>query len=539
MSDLKSIKDYNILCNLLDLSIDKFYEVLNLTKNNGGYSEFKVAKKSGSFRLISAPIKLVKFVQTKITQFLQEYAQPHSSAFGFIKKKSNVLNAKQHYGKRWCFNLDLKDFFQSITFARVYGLLMSKPFYANKKIATALAIILTHKKRLPQGAPSSPYISNLIAFKLDVQLKSLANKYKCTYTRYADDITFSSNAPIFPEEIAYYDSLFSNWYIGKELLNIIKRNSFIVNTAKVRMAQRYKHQEVTGIVVNEKLNLSREYYRELRSILYKIKKTDLDTAAKINFEIYHKSRNSCVNSLVNYINGKMAYYKTVVGEGHSSYNKLCKLYNNSISEKYTDCVYSRSELIENSIFVIEDEEKTCQGTAFLLKGEGIVTCKHCLGLNVNDFLNEDDIIVANNTQFKNFYLFRIKSPDKHYKVKVKKVYKEDLVLLEISDGINPLVAFKRSNININMGLNNITMLGFPNYAPGDSINEQRGIQITSTKNYFDAVYYVINCSVVAGNSGGPILDELNNVIGIACRGGKNFEDAYKNGFNAFLSITLL
>ena len=182
-------------------------------------------------------------------------------------------------------NLDLQDFFPSINFGRVRGLLMANPYQCTEEVATVLAQICCYDNQLPQGSPSSPIISNMICAKLDSQLQSLAKKYQCIYTRYADDITFSTSKFKFPRRLVYFSTQSEELVLGHELEKVIEENGFSVNKSKIRLQSKYGHQEVTGITVNEKLNVNRKYIRRIRAILhawekYGLEKTQIEFWAK-------------------------------------------------------------------------------------------------------------------------------------------------------------------------------------------------------------------------------------------------------------------
>ncbi|TVQ06548.1 MAG: RNA-directed DNA polymerase, partial [Balneolaceae bacterium] len=172
------------------------------------YIEFKINKKSGGQRVIHAPNKGLKAIQGALNLVLQSVYEPHIAATGFVRNKSIVDNARKHVGKHYVFNTDLKDFFPSIDQARFWGRLQYPPFnlnedYGKLEIANRIsALCFTNlevdrkingkwikeiKPVLPQGAPTSPTISNIIAESLDRKLTGLADRFGCVYTRYADD----------------------------------------------------------------------------------------------------------------------------------------------------------------------------------------------------------------------------------------------------------------------------------------------------------------------------------------------------------------
>jgi RNA-directed DNA polymerase len=193
------------------------------------YKKFGVPKKTGGERIISAPDPRLKLIQTRLAKLLVECqlevetklkVKPRCVlAHGFKPGFSIQSNAINHRGQRWVFKVDLKDFFPSINFGRVYGFFMkNQHFSLQKKVATVIAQIACHENELPQGSPSSPVISNIIAHLLDIRLNELAGGNGCTYTRYADDLTFSTNEKWFPSSIAKPDPANVNqWHVGAGL----------------------------------------------------------------------------------------------------------------------------------------------------------------------------------------------------------------------------------------------------------------------------------------------------------------------------------
>ena len=133
---------------------------------------------------------------------------PHPSAHGFIQPTSVVTNARAHTGKRWVLNIDLEDFFPTVNFGRIRGLFLKPPFDMAPAAATVCAQIVTYRNGLPQGAPTSPVLSNLIAVPLDrALLRLVAPARASTYSRYADDITFSTDLTQFPASLAMREQM--------------------------------------------------------------------------------------------------------------------------------------------------------------------------------------------------------------------------------------------------------------------------------------------------------------------------------------------
>ncbi len=166
------------------------------------YRCFKIAKRNGSPRYIDAPIAPIKQIQRKLATSLAASYRAPAHVHGFTHARSPLTNAAVHVGQRWVFAIDIEDFFPSITAARVRGLFLSFPFGYPDEVATTLARVCCHRDALPQGAPSSPIISNYICRGMDRQLAKLAIGHGCYYSRYADDLVFSTDRSLFPTGVA-------------------------------------------------------------------------------------------------------------------------------------------------------------------------------------------------------------------------------------------------------------------------------------------------------------------------------------------------
>lgn len=304
------LKTRQDIARLLEISDYQLRYHLYIYPRDKAYITFQIPKKTGDYRTISAPITSLKIIQRKVNQILKCIYKPKPSTYGFVTGKSIVTNAQQHLRQRHVLNLDIKDFFSSINFGRVRGLLMAVPYNCTEEVATVLAQICCYENQLPQGAPTSPIISNMICAKLDSQLQRLAKKYQCIYTRYADDITFSTSRTKFPGHLAWFSQEADVLILGNDLKNIIESNGFIINDSKLRLYSRYKHQEVTGITVNQKLNVKRSYIRQIRAMLHAWEKYGLVNAEaefwdkfdkKSSFKKKKKSFKSIVKSKIEFI----------------------------------------------------------------------------------------------------------------------------------------------------------------------------------------------------------------------------------------------
>lgn len=160
------------------------------------YQQFSIAKGTGKVRLITAPDRRLKMLQQKLLPLLDQLYRVRSPVHGFVPNRSVKTNAESHRSRRFVINLDLKDFFPSITENRIQGLLSALGL--NYRVAEIIARLSCFGSRLPQGAPTSPTLSNMICYRLDTDLMQVAKGARAIYTRYADDITFSSYQPPSP-----------------------------------------------------------------------------------------------------------------------------------------------------------------------------------------------------------------------------------------------------------------------------------------------------------------------------------------------------
>lgn len=287
--NLPIVKDHNELADKLGINLSTLRwltyhrDVIEISH----YVQFEVPKKTGGIRTISAPKPKIAAAQRYIFDNILKPLQIKECAHGFCEGKSILTNAKAHVDKNPAIiiNIDLKDFFPSITFHRVRGL-FHKLGYSGQ-ISTLLAMICTepHRKEvqvdghkyyvalgdrvLPQGACTSPAITNLICNKLDSRLNGLAKSKGFTYSRYADDITYAIPDNIAREKIGKFLSI---------IYRIIKEEGFEVNKKKVRILGKHRRQEITGLGINEGYpTISRKWLRKLRAILHNCKTKGIES----------------------------------------------------------------------------------------------------------------------------------------------------------------------------------------------------------------------------------------------------------------------
>lgn len=316
-----AMKNFSDVADILGFTDAQLNYYLYLLKPK--YTEFQINKKSGGTRNISAPNRRLKVLQSNLNKILQQIYEPKYSVHGFVRDKSIKTNAKAHKKKRFVLNLDLENFFPSIHFGRVKGVFLKPPYSLPESVALILARICCTYEGLPQGAPTSPVISNIICRKMDRQLEQLAKKHHCFYTRYADDITFSTSAPSFPAALAEY--LDGQLHIGPELHNIIvNENSFKINLKKIRLRTPNQRQEVTGLTVNQFLNVNRSYVRQIRVMLNDWRTLhDPDAALKRHLDKNPIPEIKPNTSFQDMLRGKIEFIRFVKGNKDKVYHNLC------------------------------------------------------------------------------------------------------------------------------------------------------------------------------------------------------------------------
>ncbi|GLI34008.1 retron St85 family RNA-directed DNA polymerase [Desulforhabdus amnigena] len=247
------------------LDLDK-ENLLRLIQNKESYyHSFYIPKSHGGKRHICAPKAELKAIQKGILTEILEKVFVHPCANGFRRGRSIVSNAQNHVGQEIIIKMDIKDFFPSITFARVKGVYLDLGY--PEGTAEALTELSTYKGRLPMGAPTSPYLSNIVSSRMDRRFAGLAQKMDFHYSRYADDLAFSSNDPTFNRWIPFFR-------------HIIEDEGFEVNEKKVAIARKGGRQKLTGVVVNRKINTQRDEYKRLRAVIHNCLNGDIQEQMK-------------------------------------------------------------------------------------------------------------------------------------------------------------------------------------------------------------------------------------------------------------------
>ncbi len=320
----KYLFNYNIIKEITKQNINYFA----FHKKNK-YLSFSVAKKNGNERVIYSPIPFLKLIQRNINFILNAVFLPIKPVNGFVYQRNIVSNAQSHTSKPFVYNVDLSNFFPSIKFRRVKSVLELKPFNLTgerEPIAFLIANLCCYNGFLPQGSPTSPTISNIICQRLDKKLIILSKTHKIRYSRYADDITFSS-----------YKNIFNKLFYEK-LKKIIEQEQFKLNEKKTRLQRRTERQIVTGLTVNKKVNVTREYIRTTRAMLHNWEKKGIAKTKTIFAKHYKKKHlKKQIPDFKKVLRGRILFIGMVRGQNDDIYNNFKSKYEDlKIRDKIID-----------------------------------------------------------------------------------------------------------------------------------------------------------------------------------------------------------
>lgn len=543
--DFLNIKTVEDLCNILNISRKQLNYILFVKGKK--YIEFEIPKKNGGTRKILSPSTDLKIIQQRLSKLLYECYDFLEVQHGFITNRSCVTNANQHIGKRFVLNIDLENFFDTIHFGRVQGLFKNKPFNFNNEVATFIAKLVCENGKLPQGAPTSPVISNIICYKMDKKLAYLARKNRCVYTRYADDITFSTNSDKFPSQIAYEQ--FNEVVLSNKLIDIINGGydtGFRINTTKTRLSKKMMRQEVTGITVNEKLNLNKKYIKSIRAMLHSIKVVGFIETTKKNF-------NNCQSiteerarlKMFNLLQGKLNYLKMVRGYNDKIFLKYAKEFNEVFNVELFDIdnIIELEKYVSDRCFVLQSEQEDSQGTAFMVKNKVLYTSTHVL---INKTTLENFIYDQTNENYKKqfpidvdkgvlpfFYLKNIKGVNFFNYIIEENDYETDILCTKNFNIVSKFFYLAKESSKIG---EKVYLVGYSGFVDFDrtsiSIIETK---IISKATLFGRKFLVTKDSPQHGMSGGPVLNEKREVVGIVYAGA-DLENDYDSDRVGFISL---
>ena len=463
------------------------------------YSHFAIPKRAGGVRFIAAPNPRLLYLQRQLLHVFSDMYKPRKPVHGFVPNRSAVSNAEEHINRNHVVNIDLKDFFPSITEDRVSGLLrvLGVPI----DVRAAILSICCVNRQLPQGAPCSPILANMICLRMDRQLMGFCKTRRIRYTRYADDLTFSLYAAphqLFSDGVPNPGKLNLN-QLSEELLTIISNNGFSPNEEKLRYFGPTSRKEVTGLVVTDRVNVPRRFVRTIRAILYDIE-TNGYGAAQVKYSTKHKR----IGSLREHVRGKISWVAQVKGVNDGVYIGLARRFN----AQFPDCAlhvgHSKDQIRSLATWVLEKDEgdvdRQSQGTAFFLKDYGLVTAYHCV------------------KDAKKIEIYHPAAQHKRYPANIAKFCEHrDLAILTHTVPQEEFLELETAGNPQRTG-DQIRILGFPSFGPGSDL-QIRDAKIVSGQTKSGVRQLVVDGKINQGNSGGPIVDLFDRVVGVAHKGG--------------------
>ncbi|MCK1574134.1 reverse transcriptase domain-containing protein [Bradyrhizobium sp. 174] len=451
------------------------------------YSEATIPKRRGGTRTLLVPERRLKFLQRRTHLLLTQLYSPRAPVHGFVAHRGAITNANAHQSRPYLLNIDLRNYFGTITRRRVLGMLQSMGL--DEAVALAVCSICMTRNQLPQGAPTSPVLSNLIAYSLDRDLMKFAKDYRFRYTRYADDISLSSYAPpvaLFEQGVPPPGKMTVE-QLSASLRSVITSNGFEIAPEKIWFAGPKSRKEVTGLVVNEFTNLKRTFVRDLRAALHKVE-TMGGAAAEKDFQARYKT----TASLEKILRGRLEWIAQVRGRSFSAYRTLAKRFNQQFPASAVTILPTYAEIAEHAVWVIDFFNGTVceQGTAFFLEGVGLVTADHVL----------QNLPVGVSAE-----IYRPSGGGKKFKAtpSSRRCPYRDLAIVDhdIPTGgylSRPVTSSPERRDD------DIIAMGFPNYGPGDQLSKRRGHIIGSATKH-GVKFIEVSAMLPGGISGGPIL----------------------------------
>ena len=440
---------------------------------------------------------------------------PKYTTHGFTRGRSVITNAKPHVRARLLLNLDLLDFFPNMHFGRVRGVFMHHPFSFSHEVATILAQICCYQGSLPQGAPTSPIMANLICRGLDRELARFCRKLHCKYTRYADDITISTLATGFDSDIVISlpEAEKNSPVIGVGLAAVIEKHDLKINPTKTRVRTYMERQEVTGLVVNVRLNVRRKFVRNLRATIDNANRYGMlvaNTRFQARFDT--KTRRGSSPPLIDHLNGKLDYLRMVRGADDPLYTRYAISANKlSFNRPYGVAVWGRAakqeRLLAEAVWMLLGSNsqgvQVTQGTAFSLARVGVITAAH----------------VLNDSSVTSWAIVKASDPTIEIPITEGRIHNHlDIAILTCLCNQSASLRIRPETVTQGEAA---TIVGFPDWnSPGDRlfIGNSHVVQL---KIVSGVSYLLTGTTLRSGISGGPILDEAGLVMGVALAGESN------------------
>lgn len=496
------------------------------------HREFTIPKRNGGTRRICAPRPALLDLQRDLLRLLEGDYLPRVHVHGFVSghQRSIVSNARQHVGKRWVLNIDLEDYFESIHFGRVKGRLIASPYGYPDEIAQFIAHVACFETQkevdgtrrttsvLMPGGALSPILANIVTDKLDAELARFCRQLGCTYTRYADDITVSSNRRTFPAPIGRFadPESFVDFTLSDSFQQIVEDNGFRVNHDKTRLLGQAFQQDVTGLVVNEKVNVKRKFVREVRAMLHDWDFNGLTAASTRHFTEKRPDRGRLPEQEASnfewVVRGKIEFIRQVKGSTDQVFRALATRFNDLCSGQdfHIPLVEDQDVLNAAVCYLENDADGGAVGTCFAIEDNLYVTCAHCVGPNLRVFPRQNplfslDADVVAQDDHNDLALIQIRTPIASY---------QPAALLQLANTSEAASVGIRSAVQT---------AGYPSNLHPSSLTI-RSTEVTGfsrqsfdeTSPTTDNVIELLS-GTYEGMSGGPVLHE-GKVVGVIVRG---------------------
>jgi S1-C subfamily serine protease len=337
---------------------------------------------------------------------------------------------------------------------------------------------------------------------MDKELLSFSKTARCIYTRYADDITFSSNQPmtVMFEGPPPPSGHFTPELLVPTLRQIFPSNGFNLNPDKVHYADEHSRRTVTGLKINEIINVDRRYVRNIRAALYSVE-TLGEKAAQDNFT----RKYSGASEIGAHLQGKIIWLRHIRGQSDPVFRAIAVRFNNSFPNRKIEVTPTAAEVRDRAVWIVEHfEGEMAQGSAFFLKGIGLVTAAHCV-----DGVEEVDVYHA--SKRANVFKAKVQKRDEH----------RDLAILAHSIAATEYFELEISARAVVVG-DELLAVGYPGFGPGDGLNIRAG-QVSSLPIRHGVKLIEVTQKLSQGMSGGPLLCKDNSVSGVIHKGGPSEE----------------
>lgn len=319
------------------------------------YFAFAVLRRDGTRRLIQSPSPKLKAIQDKLARLLSRAYDPPRNVHGFVPGRNVQTNALEHSGRRHILNIDIRDFFGSITRVRLADRLSHNPYRLPEDICNVLLPLVTHHGVLPQGAPTSPVLSNIYCEQLDARLAAECRRNSAFYSRYADDITISSNEPIFPTAIAVrYGRGIGDVVVSPTLSALLRSFGFELNHQKTRLQSSPQRQEVTGVTVGQRMNPRPAVIRRAEAFVHMVNKFGMNKCEEFNSKRFPMQPHGSFRAKAL---GTVAYLGMIRGRGDLLYRQMLAALGDKEPPRESELEYWDAQLRQTSVEFLAGDRK--------------------------------------------------------------------------------------------------------------------------------------------------------------------------------------